>query len=206
MLEHLFGSKTRVKLLRLFLRNPAESIFVRELTRRVGTQINAVRRELTNLVKLGMVMETDGPEEPVATAGKKRPGLKRKYYQLNKNFPLLAELSSLILKAQVLLDRRLDKEIAALGDVRYLAFMGKFVQSGSDTTVGPALDLFLVGRVDEEAFKKLMTEIEELFGSELNFSILTSDEFRYRKEISDRFLHAILEAPKKVLIDRLHER
>lgn len=206
MLEHLFGSKTRVKLLRLFLRNPSEPIFVRELTRRVGTQINAVRRELTNLVKLGMVVETDGPDEPAVPAGKKRPGLKRKYYQLNKGFPLLNELSSLILKAQVLLDRRLDKEIAALGEVRYLAFMGKFVQSGGESVTGPAIDLFLVGRVDEVAFKKLMTEVEELFGAELNFSILDVDEFRYRKEISDRFLHAILEAPKKVLIDRLHER
>lgn len=206
MLEHLFGSKTRVKLLRLFLRNPAEPIFVRELTRRVETQINAVRRELMNLVKLGLVSEAV-VEEPVAATGKKRPGLKRKYYQLNQNFPLLAEISSLILKAQVLLDRRLDQEIAALGDVRYLAFMGAFVQSGGTTVAAaPAIDLFLVGRVDPDAFKALMTEVEEVFGSELNFSILALDEFRYRKDLGDRFLHSILEAPKKVLIDRLHER
>ncbi|MBP9762262.1 hypothetical protein KBD34_01455 [Patescibacteria group bacterium] len=208
MLEHLFGSKTRVKLLRLFLRNPAEPIFVRELTRRVETQINAVRRELTNLVKLGLVIEADGAEEDKVLPGaKKRPGLKRKYYQLNKTFPLLNELSSLILKAQVLLDRRLDQEIAALGDVRYLAFMGAFIQSGSTVSPNtPAIDLFLVGKVDPVGFKKLMTEVEGVFGSELNFSILAPDEFRYRKELGDRFLHSILEAPKKVLIDRLHER
>ncbi len=207
MLEHLFGSKTRVKLLRLFLRNPSEPIFVRELTRRVETQINAVRRELMNLVKLGLVIEAV-VEEPVVTGGKKRPGLKRKYYQLNANFPLLNEISSLILKAQVLLDRRLDKEIAALGDVRYLAFMGAFIQGGATTgsSTAPAIDLFLVGHVDADGFKALMTEVEGVFGSELNFSILALDEFRYRKDLGDRFLHSILEAPKKVLIDRLHER
>lgn len=206
MLEHLFGSKTRVKLLRLFLRNPSEPIFVRELTRRVGTQINAVRRELTNLVKLGLVIEAV-VEEPVVEGGKKRPGLKRKYYQLNPHFPLLHEISSLILKAQVLLDRRLDKEIAALGDVRYLAFMGAFLQGGAASeAAAPAIDLFLVGRVDADGFKELIKEIEAVFGSELNFSILALDEFRYRKELGDRFLHSILEAPKKVLIDRLSER
>ncbi len=206
MLEHLFGSKTRVKLLRLFLRNPDEPIFVRELTRRVETQINAVRRELLNLVKLGLVTEA-AVEEPATTpTGKKRPGLKRKYYQLNKQFPLLNELSSLILKAQVLLDRRLDKEIAALGDVRYLAFMGAFIQGTGGTSNGPAIDLFLVGKIDMVGFKTLMTEVEGVFGSELNFSILAPDEFRYRKELGDRFLHSILDAPKKVLIDRLHER
>lgn len=206
MLEHLFGSKTRVKLLRLFLRNPDEPIFVRELTRRVETQINAVRRELLNLVKLGLVTEAAVEEPATAPGGKKRPGLKRKYYQLNKQFPLLNELSSLILKAQVLLDRRLDKEIAALGDVRYLAFMGAFIQGTGMTPSGPAIDLFLVGKIDMVGFKTLMTEVEGVFGAELNFSILAPDEFRYRKELGDRFLHSILDAPKKVLIDRLHER
>ena len=206
MLEHLFGSKTRVKLLRLFLRNPSEPIFVRELTRRVETQINAVRRELLNLVKLGLVIEAD-VEEKTPQMGKKRPGLKRKYYQLNQGFPLLSEISSLILKAEVLLDRRLDKEIAALGEVKYLAFMGEFIQSGATIPPNtPDIDLFLVGKIDMVGFKKLMSEIEGIFGSELNFSILTAEEFKYRKEIGDRFLHAILDAPKKVLIDRLHER
>ena len=64
----------------------------------------------------------------------------------------------------------------------------------------------MVGRVDPDEFKKLMTEVEGVFGAELNFSILALDEFRYRKDLGDRFLHSILEAPKKVLIDRLHER
>ena len=50
MLEHLFGSKTRVRLLRLFLHHPEEAFFVRELARKTHFQMNAVRRELENLV------------------------------------------------------------------------------------------------------------------------------------------------------------
>jgi predicted transcriptional regulator len=92
MLEHLFGSKTRVKLLSLFLRHPDEAIFVRELTRRVGTQINAVRRELANLVRFGLIREV--VEEGVSEEGVKRPGLKRKYYKVNKSFSLLPEITS----------------------------------------------------------------------------------------------------------------
>lgn len=202
MLEHLFGSRTRVKLLSLFLRHPEEAIFVRELTRRVGTQINAVRRELANLVRFGLITETVAVEESPQEGGKKRPGLKRKYYGVNKEFPLLPEITSLIVKAQILLERRLDKEILQLGDVRFLAFLGIFIGKGSSP-----VDIFIVGDgIDKKKLEKLVQETEHDLGTEINFSLMTTDDFRYRKDITDRFLYAILEAPKNVLVDRLNER
>lgn len=200
MLEHLFGSRTRVKLLSLFLRNSDEPIFVRELTRRVDTQINAVRREIANLVNLGLLTEAVVVEPPLP-GGRKQPGLKKKYYQLNKQFPLLEEISALILKAEVLLDGKLDQQILRLGDVRYLALLGKFV---GDTHV--PIDLLVVGQIDGARLKEILSEAERAHGIEINFSLLSVEEFRYRKEIGDRFLHTTLEGRKKVIVDRLHER
>src|ERR1700759_4333640 len=55
MIEQLFGSKTRVKLLQLFYSNPNRSFFVREITRKIGEQINSVRRELSNLLSIGII-------------------------------------------------------------------------------------------------------------------------------------------------------
>src|SRR6266550_3082740 len=55
MIEQLFGSKTRVKLLRLFYSNPNRSYFVREITRTIDEQINSVRRELSNLLSIGII-------------------------------------------------------------------------------------------------------------------------------------------------------
>lgn len=200
MLEHLFGSKTRVKLLSLFLRHPDESIFVRELTRRIGTQINAVRREIANLVRFGLINEV--LEEAPVEEGKRRPGLKRKYYQINKAFPLLPEVTSLIVKAQLLLEQQLDRHLLALGDVRYLAFLGLFLGK----TPAP-VDIFLVGeRIDKKAMDKLIAQTEQDLGTEIRYSLMTVDEFRYRKDITDRFLYAILEAPKNVVVDKLAER
>ena len=200
MLEHLFGSKTRVKLLSLFLRNADEPVFVRELTRRVDTQINAVRREIANLVLLGLLTEVTVVEPPLP-GGRKQPGLKKKYYQLNKQFALLDEISALILKAEVLLDRRLDQEILKLGEVKYLAFVGKFVSDPATP-----IDVLIVGTISSDRLKALLTETEKASGIEINFSLLTPEEFRYRKEIGDRFLHGVLEGRKKVIVDRLHER
>ncbi len=199
MLEHLFGSRTRVKLLTLFLRHPDEMLFVREITRRVGTQINAVRRELSNLVRFGLIKEVAVDADP--NEGPKRPGLKRKYYTVDRSFLLLPEISALVVKAQVLLEQQLDQEILKMGDVRYMALLGAFLGKAQ----GP-VDMFVVGTLDQEAVKKLMSETEKELGFEINFSIMTLEEFNYRKDITDRFLYAILEAPKNVVIDRLSER
>src|SRR6266508_4695899 len=55
MVEQLFGSKTRVKLLQLFYSNPNRSFYVREITRKIDEQINSVRRELANLLSIGII-------------------------------------------------------------------------------------------------------------------------------------------------------
>src|ERR1700722_9196026 len=56
MIEQLFGSKTRVKLLQLFYSNPNRSFYVREITRKIDEQINSVRRELANLLNIGIIL------------------------------------------------------------------------------------------------------------------------------------------------------
>src|SRR5471030_1179787 len=55
MVEQLFGSKTRVKLLNLFYSNANRSFYVREITRKIDEQINSVRRELSNLLSIGII-------------------------------------------------------------------------------------------------------------------------------------------------------
>lgn len=201
MLEHLFGSRTRVKLLGLFLRQPDEPLFVREMTRRIETQINAVRRELSNLVSFGLVQEMEG-EPDGKKDGKKQAGMKKKYYRINPTFPLLNEVRSLFVKAQVLLERKLDKEILKLGDIRYLAFLGTFIGKPS----GP-VDVFIVGdRINRDALKKLIVETERDMSCEINFSFMTTEDYAYRKDMTDKFLYAILEAPKNVVVDKLAER
>ena len=204
MLEQLFGSRTRVKLLSLFLRYPRDPMFVRELTRKIGIQINAVRRELANLCALGMICEVESNEDADAEElGKKKTfGIKRKYYITNANFPLLQELTSVIIKSQLMLEKRLDEQIQTFGEVKYLAFLGMFIGKPK-----AQVEIFLVADVfDVKKLKQALNEMEHDLGSEINFSVMTEEEYLYRKEMTDKFLYAILEAPKNVVIDRFSER
>ena len=204
MLEQLFGSRTRVKLLSLVLRYPHDAMFVRELTRKIDTQINAVRRELQNLLKLGLIIEVDSNEEadPEELGTKKTFGVKRRYYMTNPDFPLLPEMTSLIIKAQLMLEKHLDQEIQEYGDVRYLAFLGMFIGKPK-----APVDIFIVANgFDADRLRETLQGMEHDLGTEINFSVMTPEEYAYRKEMTDKFLYAILEAPKNVVVDTLHSR
>src|SRR3989338_6876526 len=98
MLEQLFGSKTRVKLLHVFFHSPERPFYVRELARLAESQLNAVRRELSNLEKVGLIMPVaiDKVEVPegVGTG-------RSKYYKLDQACLLYPEMKSLLFKAQM---------------------------------------------------------------------------------------------------------
>ncbi|MEN9557722.1 MAG: hypothetical protein RL141_91 [Candidatus Parcubacteria bacterium] len=192
MLEHLFGSRTRVKLISLFLHAPEERIFVRELTRRIDTQINAVRRELANLLSFGFIIEAD-----VDTKDAKRPGLQRKYYQLNATYPLLPEIKALVTKAHLLLEHHIDKDLEQLGEVKYAALMGAFLGQSAP------VDLFIVGAINTGTLGKLLAKMETALGQEINYTVMTVQEYTYRKDMMDKFLNRILDAQKNVVVDRL---
>ncbi len=195
MLEHLFGSRTRVKLISLFLSQPDEPIFVREVTRRIDTQINAVRRELANLMKFGLITEVDDVEDAA-----KRPGLKRKYYTLNAVFPLLPEVRSLMTKAQLLMEHRVDKAFESMDAVKYVALMGVFL-GGRNAPV----DLFIIGSIDKGVLQKIVSKMEKSVGGEVNYTVMSLNEYQYRKEMADKFFISVVDAPKNVVLDRLDD-
>jgi len=182
----------------LFLQKPDETFYVRELTRLIGTQINAVRRELQNLTTIGLLIEGTGKDED---AGQKRPGLKRRYYTANQEFPLIQEVRALLIKAYALMEWKLDEQVSKLGDVRYLSFMGIFLGQRNQP-----VDMFIIGDLDRAGLKTLMQEAEKRLGVEINYTVMALQEYAYRREMADRFLEGILKAPKNVVINRLEEK
>jgi DNA-binding transcriptional ArsR family regulator len=193
MFESLFGSRTRVKLLSHFLTQPDQSFYVRELTRSLGEQINSIRRELANLEALGIVKS-------------EHQGHKL-YYRVNPRYSYLQELSSLFRKAK---DRGvapasepaqtaddLTRRLAALGSVQLALLAGVFL--GKQAVV----DLLLVGDINKVKLSKFLAEQERELGREINFTVMTAEEYHYRRSLYDRFLGEVLDSDKMVMIDRL---
>ncbi len=194
-LEQLFGSKTRARLLGLFLLHPGTAFFVRELTRKIDAQLNSVRRELKNLMELGLVLE-----QVEKAASKRSTSLadKKKFYTANAEAMLFDDLRSLFKKVQILLKQNLVQEIEDKGAIEYLVFTGRFVDNPEVQT-----DVLIVGSIDQKVLQRLIGEFEAEMGHEINYTLMPKDEFLYRRQVMDRFLFAITEGEKIVMVNRL---
>lgn len=201
MLEQLFGSKTRVRLLRLFLANQGDAYFVRELTRKIGAQINAVRNELENLVSMGIVeaVEPSDKTDPAESGG--RSAQQRKYYRVNTESLLYPELRALFAKAGILLEKDFVQRLDKAGTVSYLALLGHFVGETDAPT-----DVFIVGKLNRDKVGAAVRSFERGVGKEINYTVLSPTEFRTRKDLTDRFLYSLLESKKVVVVDKMSER
>jgi hypothetical protein len=194
MIDALFGSKTRVKLLYLFLNNPGQPYFVREITRKIDEQINSVRRELSNMLTVGIIT-SDSADNKL-------------YYQVNQRYeyyvPLRAIFADKTVEASVLTvpkdDMIVEKYNSMLVDITglRLAILTGVLVRGSDTTV----DILLVGNVASTKVKSVMKDIEKSEGREINYCVLPYDEFYYRLSVRDRFITEIINGNKKIIIDK----
>ncbi len=189
-LEQLFGSKVRVRLLRLFLENPSDRFYVREITRRIGAHIHSVRREISNLQRLGLVAAREDDRAATHT--------NRRYYEVRPDFLLFEELRSFILKSHALLQSDFARALQEKGDIRYLAFTGSFVGDKEAPT-----DMLIVGRVNKEDCRRWVRLLEQELGRLINYTLMVPDEYEHRKRMTDRFIYRIFESPKIILVDAL---
>jgi DNA-binding transcriptional ArsR family regulator len=195
MLEHIFGSKTRLKMLKIFFRDPLESYYVRELTRLVDAQINAVRRELEVLMKAGLVIEITDSEY------KKKSGSKlRKYYTIQNESILYPELQALLIKDQTLGEQKFFESIKVkAGNLKLFLLTGRFTGDKRAPS-----DMLLVGdSVKESVVENLVKKYEKEFGGQINYTILSTREFQDRRHVMDKFLFSLFEAKNIKVVDKI---
>lgn len=195
MLEHLFGSKTRLKLLRVFFRDPERVYYVRELTRLLDVQINAIRRELSLLLLAGLIADAKGPARERGAAGEQM----RKYYRLNPDSLLYPELQALLLKAQVLGEKVFAEEIRDKVDkIALFILTGRFVNEKRSPS-----DLLLVGDIKEGSLSRIIAKYEKEFGFEIRYTTMTEKEFFDRRHIMDKFLYSLFEGEHVKVVNTL---
>ena len=194
MLEHLFGSKTRVKILRAFFRDPRAYVYVRELSRMVGSQLNAVRRELGILQNVGLIKEVENGalNEEQSSSGK------RKYFCLVNECVFYPELRALLMKTHVLGEQAFVDELKHCGTVTYILLSGTFTE-----TPDAATDILIVGSFDEKKISRVIRRFEQEFGSPIRYTIMTTREFQDRRQFMDRFIYGLLEQKHLVAFDSL---
>lgn len=191
MIEQLFGSKTRVKLLYLFYSNPNRSFYVREITRKIDEQINSVRRELGNMLSVGIISSDTNNN--------------KLYYEVNQKHELFEPLSTIFGGGAS--QKRSDKDASTepaslqrlkqLGNIDLAFFTGQFTRDDSS-----GVDFLLVGDINQTQLEKYISELEEQESKSIRYTVMDPEEFTYRQQINDRFISIVLSAKKQVLIDK----
>ena len=179
-LEKLFGSKTRAKLLALFFSNSGKSFYVREITRVIDEQINSVRRELLNLDSIG-VIKNETYDNKV-------------YYSANLKHPFSHALSEMFTVKNVdqknIEIKKSDTWEEYIKPVKNYLF-GLIVTNRIPGQEG--IDMLVIGDDKTKKLTHWAGVIEKKMGKPLNYVIMSSDDYSYRKSVRDRFLTELME-------------
>lgn len=186
MLERLFTSRTRVKILTLFILSPQRELHVREIARLVQENINAVRRELANLEEIGLLKSSQ------------RGNLKQ--YTVNTAMPLYEELASMILKTEGVA-KILKDHLDELGSIQTAFIYGSFSRHNAQLTSD--IDVFIIGTIKENILISAIHDLEKQLTREINYVLFTQEEFIKRKRKKDPFITNVLKEPKIMLLGDL---
>lgn len=157
---------------------------VRDLVRRTGEEINAVRRELSRMDEAGMV--------------KKEPRGNRLYYWFRKEYEFYPELLSLVVKTTGL-GYNIRKNKGKIGKISFVVFSGEFVSRNSRRDTDQ-VDVLVVGDVVLPELANVIRQEEAGRGQEINYTPMTVDEFSFRKKRRDPFILGILTAARVMII------
>jgi hypothetical protein len=185
ILESLFGSKERARLLRFFLQNPEQVYEFVDIVRKNMIKSNPTKRELSTLVKIKFIIL--------------RTKKGKNYYQLNQNFNFYPELKNLIAKSNIYPQCKSLGNVSKLGNIKLAAISGTFINYPKSKA-----DMILVGDgVSKARLRNLMNSLEAEIGKEINFVMMTMDEFKYRLNMLDKFVLEFLEGPHEELVNRI---
>lgn len=178
-----------MKLLQLFYSNPNRPFYVREITRKIDEQINSVRRELANLLSVGIIKSENNNN--------------KLYYEVNQSYEYHEPLTKIFgegVTATQSPERPQSSEahnVQELGNVKLAFYTGQFTR---DESAG--VDFVIIGDVNQTQVEKFIEEVEKREGKEIRYAVMTGDEFAYRRQVNDRFAGLIDTAKKQIVIDK----
>jgi uncharacterized protein YfkK (UPF0435 family) len=182
MLEKLFISKVRIKIIELYVNQPKSEFHVRGLMRELNEEINSVRRELKNLESIGFLKANVRGNKLV--------------YKCNRNHIFFTEFKQLILKDNDSV-QIIWKYLKGFKTIK-IAFLTEDFFTDSEKT-NESVDLVIIGAVKQNDLQIKLNQIEKKLGKELNVALFTNEDFDFHMKKKSTFLNNILQKEKTFL-------
>jgi len=188
MLERLFSSRVRVRLIAHFLLHPDVHYYVRELSRQIDANYSAIWKELKNLEQVGLLFSE-------ASMG-------RKIYRLNSSFLILPELQSIILKTVGAGDL-IRQTLNDLDGIEAAFIYGSF--AGGEPDMQSDLDLMIIGEMDLSDLSSSIAVLEEQIARPVNYIIYSQEEWKTKIDEGDPFILNVVKGDKIMLMGSVDE-
>lgn len=194
----LFGSTSRVKLLRFFLFNPSRDFTFDDLSRRARLVRRTARTELNALLRAGVIRQKnvyiDRPE--------KKKKMKAIAYTLDKSFPELQALQTFLFETAPLDSKNLLKHLRQAGTLDFVGISGVFVRDFEQR-----LDLLLsMKKFSQSKIEKSIRSLEAELGIEVRFAAMSSEDLLYRVGMYDKLTRDFFDYGHQVLVDKIGVR
>lgn len=201
ILEKLFGSAVRVKLMKLFLLHPGIAFDRAEIKIKTKSKSATVGKELSILEKIGLIRSRsfykEGKKGRNGSAGRKR---RVAGFVLEPTFQYLNQLKSLLIHSAPIDNAAIAKRITKHGKIKLIVTAGMFIQNEDSR-----LDLLIVGdEMREGALKSAIQVMESEIGTELRYALFNTKDFQYRLGICDRLVRDVFDYPHQLVVDKLN--
>ncbi|MFA4890486.1 MAG: hypothetical protein WC587_02545 [Candidatus Paceibacterota bacterium] len=202
ILEKLFGSSSRVKVIRFFLLNQKEILNLREISRKCKIGNNVAKREISFLKGIGFLKnKSEIITNLIKLKNGKTQGKKKKIegLGLNELFPLLNPLKGLIVDAVSINKEKIIKSLKSAGNIKLIIFSGIFTE-----TEGSGTDILVVGDgIKKALLENVLKKTEVEIGKDIIYGFFDTKEFLYRFGMNDRFIREILDSPHEKAVNKL---
>lgn len=176
-------SRVRVKMMKLFFSHQEDMYYVRQITRKINEEINAVRRELEKMLGYGLLRSEQRGN--------------RLYYSLNPRYTYYQELEQLVAKSDGL-GKKIRKLRRKLGSLEFVMFSGRFVRKLPPRQ--DEVDVLVIGQVVLPELEALIAEEEKRIDREIRVAVFEKEEFDFRKTRRDPFIMDILYGSRVMII------
>ncbi len=194
ILESFLGSSNKVKLWKVFLLNTSKDFLLKDLLKLTKIKHDTLILELRDLMRLGIIKA--GKKEKIIT------------YRTNKDFPLLVEITEMILSVIPRSVEKILEKLNRLSRLKVVLLSGFFTaqlgkQKTLSNTINSNVDLLLVFEKIPDNVDIVVSELEYNIGKELTYSALDQNDFKYRHSIGDKLIRDILDFDHIIAMDKL---
>jgi hypothetical protein len=185
-LIYLFGHD-KLKLLKFFFYNQEKFFELGYIAEKTDIEPKFLQKELKN-AQINDVVEV-------------RKNNKVNQYGLKLNPTIIKDLGKLIFDIDEEFIKEVKKKVLGLGEIQACVLQGMFIKEEYNR-----VDLFLViDEVNEKKFENFISFLESELGREICYTVLSKEEFEYRKNMFDKFVWSIIENKNaRLLVDNIN--